>query len=56
MINKDTITIKLDKLTMKKLNSLKYFNRVENMTTFCKKALKNAIDKEFSDFQEKVKD
>ena len=56
MIYKDTITVKLDKKTMQELNSLKTFNRIDNMTIFCKKALKNAIDKEFSDFQEKVKD
>ena len=43
MINKDTITIKLDKNTIKKLNILKQVKSIDNMTTYCKKILTETI-------------
>lgn len=55
MINKNTVSIKLDDKTIKKLTTLKYFKKIDNMTIFCKKALKEAIDKEFKNLQEIIK-
>lgn len=55
MINKDTITIKLDKNTIKKLNILKQVKSIDNMTTYCKKILTETINTDFKNFQEKNK-
>lgn len=56
MINKDTITIKLDKNTIKKLNILKQVKSIDNMTTYCKKILTDTINTDFKNFQEKIKE
>ena len=55
MVNKDTLTLKLDKTTIKKLNILKQVKSIDNMTTYCKKALTDAINTDFKNFQEKIK-
>ena len=54
MINKETITIKLDKNTIKKLNTLKQVKSIDNMTTYCKKILTDTINADFKNFQEKI--
>lgn len=54
MINKDTITIKIDKTTAKKLNALKVFGVIDNMTAYSKKILKDKINSDYSDLQNRV--
>lgn len=54
MINKDTITIKLDKNIIKKLNILKQVKSIDNMTIYCKKILTDTINTDFKNFQEKI--
>ena len=54
MINKETITIKLNKNTIKQLNQMKLFNGVDNMTTYCKNILTKIIDDDYKKLQERI--
>ena len=55
MLNKDTITIKLDKNTIKKLNHLKVLGVIDNMTAYSKKVLSEKINNVYTDLQNKIK-
>lgn len=54
MLVQDTLTIKLDKNTTKKLSHLKYLGFIDNMTIYSKKALAEKIDKDYAEAQAKV--
>ena len=55
IISDNKITIPLNKTTLKQLKIMKQFNSVDNITTYCKGALSEAIEKDFKTFQEKIK-
>jgi len=55
MISDNKITIPLNKTTLKQLKIMKQFNSVDNITTYCKGVLSEAIEKDFKTFQEKIK-
>lgn len=55
MLSDNKITIPLNKTTLKQLKIMKQFNSVDNITTYCKGVLSDAIEKDFKTFQEKIK-
>lgn len=54
MLKQDTITIKLDKNTAKKLSYLKQLNYIDNMTLYSKKALAKKVNDDYAELQDKI--